>query len=134
LYTWYAVDRNSNGDKNVCPEGWHVPTRGEWKALVRHLGGEAKAGAELKEAGWEHWREMNYDATNKSGFTALPAGERADYKNNNFISLGYHTCFWSQNKYDDKEAYILSLDNNSSNAYVTDYPMQWGLSIRCLKN
>ncbi|MBP6459382.1 MAG: hypothetical protein KA264_04725, partial [Crocinitomicaceae bacterium] len=25
LYNWYAVSKTSNGNKNVCPTGWHVP-------------------------------------------------------------------------------------------------------------
>jgi hypothetical protein len=29
LYNWYAVDVASNGGKNICPIGWHVPNDGE---------------------------------------------------------------------------------------------------------
>lgn len=40
LYNWYAVDNNastknaSNGGKNICPTGWHVPTDAEWTTLL----------------------------------------------------------------------------------------------------
>ena len=33
LYNWYAVD-NASG---LCPNGWHVPTDGEWTALELSL-------------------------------------------------------------------------------------------------
>ena len=45
LYNWYVVDNNaeskvtSNGGKNICPAGWHVPTETEWKTLITYLGG-----------------------------------------------------------------------------------------------
>jgi uncharacterized protein (TIGR02145 family) len=44
LYNWYAVDDN-NG---LCPQGWHVPSDGEWDTLVKYLGGEDVAGAKMK--------------------------------------------------------------------------------------
>ena len=40
LYNWYVVDNNdatkmtSNGGKNVCPTGWHVPSDDEWRTLT----------------------------------------------------------------------------------------------------
>jgi len=32
LYNWYVVDSLSNGNKNLCPIGWHVPTDTEWRS------------------------------------------------------------------------------------------------------
>jgi uncharacterized protein (TIGR02145 family) len=37
LYNWYVVDATSNGGKNVCPSGWHVPNDGEWTTLENYL-------------------------------------------------------------------------------------------------
>ena len=34
LYNWYAVD----DDRGLCPNGWHVPSDGEWMSLELHLG------------------------------------------------------------------------------------------------
>jgi hypothetical protein len=33
LYHWHAV----NSEHGLCPEGWHVPTRAEWDALVNYV-------------------------------------------------------------------------------------------------
>jgi uncharacterized protein (TIGR02145 family) len=87
LYNWYTVDSMSNGNKNVCPVGWHVPSQAEWNMLIDSLG-VTYAGPGIKEAGSEHWQDPN-EGTNYSGFTALPGGNRTyagwDFKN----SAGY---------------------------------------------
>ncbi|NDF60572.1 MAG: hypothetical protein EB100_05775, partial [Crocinitomicaceae bacterium] len=49
LYNWYAVSPTTNGNKNVCPTGWHVPTDAEWTVLTDYLGGENVAGGKMKE-------------------------------------------------------------------------------------
>jgi uncharacterized protein (TIGR02145 family) len=42
LYNWYAVNGDINGDgvkeKELVPEGWHVPTDDDWKKLEMYLG------------------------------------------------------------------------------------------------
>ncbi len=48
LYNWYAVSETSNGNKNVCPTGWHVPADAEWIVLTDYLGGDA--GAKIRVA------------------------------------------------------------------------------------
>ncbi|MCB9267293.1 MAG: fibrobacter succinogenes major paralogous domain-containing protein [Lewinellaceae bacterium] len=35
----------------VCPEGYRVPTKADWEALIEHLGGLSEAGAQLKRGG-----------------------------------------------------------------------------------
>lgn len=37
-YNWYVVDKTSNGNKNVCPTGWHVPSYNDWITLIDYLG------------------------------------------------------------------------------------------------
>jgi uncharacterized protein (TIGR02145 family) len=84
LYTWAAAMRGSasssgipSGVQGVCPDGWHLPSNNEWTILVDYLGGEVVAGGKLKEAGTSHWADPNTDATNESGFNALPGGCRS---------------------------------------------------------
>jgi uncharacterized protein (TIGR02145 family) len=33
LYNWYAV----NDPRGLAPEGWHVPSDGEWNILIKYL-------------------------------------------------------------------------------------------------
>ena len=72
LYNWYAVNT-----AKICPNGWHVPSETEWTELVNFLGGESVAGGKTKttgtiEAGNGLWYQPNVDATNETGFSALP--------------------------------------------------------------
>ncbi|MBR2020944.1 MAG: hypothetical protein IJ939_00775, partial [Clostridia bacterium] len=41
LYTWDAV-------VDVCPDGWHLPSKAEWETLITAVGGRATAGKMLK--------------------------------------------------------------------------------------
>ena len=74
LYKWYAVSKTTNGNKNLCPTGWHVPTYAEWNVLTEYLGGDSVAGGKMKEVGTTNWISPNIDATNTSLFTGLPGG------------------------------------------------------------
>ena len=80
------MDAASNGSKNACPTGWHVPTDAEWTTLTGYFGGESVAGGKLKEPGTTHWNSPNTGADNSSGFTALPGGYRNC--NGTFTALG----------------------------------------------
>jgi phosphatidylglycerol:prolipoprotein diacylglycerol transferase len=45
LYNWAAV----NDSRNLCPEGWHVPSLTEWRYLFNSLGGATGAPDKLGE-------------------------------------------------------------------------------------
>ena len=89
LYNWYVI-RDKRG---IAPEGWHVPSNAEFKTLVEFLGGQSVAGGKLKEAGFTHWPLPNKDASNTSGFTGLPGGDRA--KSGSFYALGEYGYLWT---------------------------------------
>lgn len=84
LYNWYAlVDQ-----RNISPQGWHVPTDTEWKKLEMHVGmswfqanyGKTYRGTNegSKLAGnadlWDDGELESDPAFSISGFNALPAG------------------------------------------------------------
>lgn len=84
----------SNGGRNICPIGWHVPSDAEWTTLTTYLGGESAAGGKLKESGTTHWTTPNLGATNETGFTAFPGGYRK-YDGFSFIEIGNYGRWWS---------------------------------------
>jgi uncharacterized protein (TIGR02145 family) len=89
LYNWYAV----NDSRTIAPTGWHVATDSDWSILTGFLGGDKTAGSKLKETGSLHWDYPNSDATNESGFTALPGGDRSFDGTFNYITtLGFWWC------------------------------------------
>jgi uncharacterized protein (TIGR02145 family) len=137
LYNWYTVDPASNGGKNVCPTGWHVPSDPEWTTLTSFLGGESAAGDKLKEIGTTHWKSPN-TGTNETGFTALPGGSR-DYDGifggiNNLFILQNYCGWWSSSEYSTTGAWSRSMYYNDKNLYVAFDLKKDGFSIRCLKN
>ena len=95
LYQWDEMMQyvTTEGVQGICPAGWHLPTNGECITLTIFLGGESVAGGKMKETGYTHWQSPNTGATNESGFTGLPAGNRLP--NSNFFFLGYAASFWS---------------------------------------
>jgi uncharacterized protein (TIGR02145 family) len=133
LYNWYTVSPTTNGNKNVCPTGWHVPTDAEWTVLTNYLGGESVAGGKMKEIGTTSWISPNTDATNTSLFTGLPGGYR-DYDGlYNFI--GYSGYWWSSTEYYTYYAWSRLLSTNFGNAYRASYfSNRNGFSVRCLRD
>jgi uncharacterized protein (TIGR02145 family) len=136
IYNWYVGDNNaatkiaSNGGKNVCPTGWHVPGDAEWTTLMAYLGGENGAGSKLRETGTAHWTTST-GATNESGFTALPAGSR--FASGGFTGLGTSSNFWSSTPY--------PLYNNGVVWYTLGYKLstgsiqkKTGYSVRCIRD
>ena len=137
LYNWYTLDASRNGNKNVCPTGWHIPSHGEWLTLINYLGGEFNAGSKLKEAGTAHWQSPNTGATNESGFTALPGGLR--YINGTFYDFGEAGYWWSSTEDDGPvngtyNAWYVYMNYSITNVGIGSTNEQYGLSVRCLKD
>jgi uncharacterized protein (TIGR02145 family) len=140
LYNWHAIADS----RNIAPEGWHVPTDAEWKQLEMYLGmSEAEAdatgwrgtdeGGKLKESDTTHWVSPNISATNRSGFTALPAGFRNE--SGNFADMLYSTHFWSSTEHDASFAWARSLYHDHSDIGRYDgHGKYYGFSIRCVKD
>ena len=138
LYNWYAVDNNastkvaSNGGKNICPVGWHVPTDAEWTTLTDYLGGFSVAGGKLKETGTTHWIS-NTAATNSSGFTALPGGNRK-YDGWGYVSLGTSGRWWSSTPDGTDSAFFRYMSNSGSDVQSSSGIRSFGDSVRCVKD
>ncbi|MEA1898418.1 MAG: FISUMP domain-containing protein [Bacteroidota bacterium] len=120
LYNWYAVADS----RNICPEGWHIPTMDEWETL-------ADTGLELKESGTTHWASPNFCRPNSSGFEALPGGNCGFDGEFNAITLaGY---WWTADEEDAEIAWMFMISRSSSGFLSSMY--KWaGLSIRCIKD
>lgn len=136
LYNWYAAKgiatAGSTNYKNLCPGGWHVPTYADWTTLTDYLGGEYEAGGKMKSVGTSYWNSTNTSATNESGFTGLPGGNRNDV--GKFDNLGLVGVWWSSSENSSTYAWNLYLYGNSGNVnrYYNDKGN--GLSVRCLKD
>ena len=133
LYNWYAVDSLSNGNRSICPVGWHIPAEAEWTALTSALGELDVAGGQMKEAGTTHWSPPNTGATNSSGFTALPGGFRG-YTNGAFNQVRNFGHWWSRTSADAALAWGEGLFYLEAAADHSTSNKKLGFSIRCVKD
>ena len=133
LYNWYSVDLVSSIGRNVCPSGWHVPADLEWTILTEYLGGIVLAGGKLKETGATHWQSPNTGATNESGFTALPGGERV-FNTGLFYYIGFNSYWWSTTENSSTMAWCSGAMYNFSSIHRGYEHKNDGFSVRCLKD
>jgi uncharacterized protein (TIGR02145 family) len=137
LYNWYAVNDTAHG--GLAPVGYHVPSDAEWTTLTNNcLGGESVAGGKMKstgtvEAGTGLWYSPNTGATNSSGFTGIPAGNRS--------SVGaFLTAFrgggawWSSSEYNEFQAFWRYMIYNTDNVTSFNANKRNGLSVRLIKD
>ena len=132
LYTWAEA-------KTVCPEGWRLPTKADFEALVVVASEDAaqspshsRAGAALKSRdGW--FKKGN--GSDALGFRALPAGYRgADGK---FDGIGGYAYFWSatedaENR--ESNAFYLFLSFSSDAASINAFAKEDYRSVRCVSD
>lgn len=140
LYNWYTV----NDSRGLCPAGWHVPSDAEWGSLVNHLDPNSNgaqnadiAGAKLKSTGTDYWLDPNSGASNISGFSALPAGDRqTDGDFEDIYSLG---GWWTKTQIDgDPVNYYVNylfhdcIRNEYNDLYL--HGKKAGFSVRCIRD
>jgi uncharacterized protein (TIGR02145 family) len=127
LYNWLTtVD-----PRGACPTGWAVASEYEWSELAYALGGTAVAGGALKESGTLHWEAPNTGATNASGFTALPSGERG-YGTTGFVDRGTAGHFWTSTQ-SGAGGRSIRLNHDSQAITVFTVGSGRGKALRCLR-
>jgi uncharacterized protein (TIGR02145 family) len=152
LYNWYVVDNNeatkmeSNGGKNVCPTGWHVPSNVEWTVLTDYLTnngyGYEGSGSDIGKsmAATSGWIAYGIEGTigndqasnNSSGFTALPSGYR-DYAGT-YHNIGGYEYLWSSSEHPTTNVYSRGMLYTSSDVGITILNKRYGFSVRCLRD
>ncbi len=129
-YNTYGVLYNWQAALTACPAGWHLPGDDEWTALTDYLGGFLVAGSKLKEVGTAHWESPNSDATNESGFTALPGG----FVSSTSLDIGQQGFWWSATENITNYAWSRLLNTSGSSMGVNHHRMEHGFSVRCVKD
>ena len=139
LYDWETA-------LTACPDGWHLGSDEEWSTLIKYLDPKAdpdnfiesySAGGMLKttgtlEDGTGLWRSPNADATNSSGFSAVPGGARFD--DGSYVVMGQHAIFWTATEYDADSVWFRVLDYGIGGIYRdnTNVAKTYGLTVRCV--
>jgi uncharacterized protein (TIGR02145 family) len=156
LYNWYAVDNNattkvaSNGGKNVCPTGWHVPSDAEWTTLENYLidngynydgtTTENKIAKALASTTlWTSWTDIgtvgNTDypgKRNATGFTALPGGYRNYY--GTYYHIGNYGYWLSSTEYSTYYVWFRYMCYDQTKVGRSYLIKEEGFSVRCVRD
>ena len=141
LYNWYAVATG-----NLCPAGWRVASDSDWMELEVFLGmGEEEAtwpGWRGDYEAWKlkstrtvpdphpRWDTGNSPATNESGFSALPGGERSH--SGSFQSLGYWANWWTATEVFEY-AWARTIEGGYGDIQRSQISKNTGYSVRCVE-
>ena len=146
LYNWYAV----NDDRNICPDGWHIPSDYEFKQIEVHLGmsedetnGEDWRGTDegSKIAGfgtlWENGPLEQNDVFGTSGFNAPGGGYMAP--DGGVTQPRWFAYYWTSTEYDSINAWSRSLHYQETGVNRHQYlqgmeSKRYGYSCRCVKD
>jgi len=133
LYNWYTVNTGK-----LAPIGWHIPTNDEWTILINYLGGKDVAGGKMKETGTVHWESPNIEATNESGFTALPGGDRENVigwdSGFEFAGIRVIGTWWTATEYVTTCAWTRHLFSYGPYVGEWDNFKVAGMSVRCVRD
>jgi uncharacterized protein (TIGR02145 family) len=154
-YNTYGVLYNWPAALTVCPDGWHLPSDAEWTQLENYLIANGynydgsttgnKIGKSLASAsGWNSYSETgsvgntDYPAyRNKSGFTALPGGNRGYDEAYYFgydVDIGYAGYWWSSTQSSTYNAWSRALSYNLSIVSWDSNDKGYGFSVRCVRD
>ena len=156
IYNWYAVagihDTDPNTpNKELAPEGWHVPSDQEWLELESYLitngynydgstSGNNLPKAMASKYGWNTstvFGEPGNDQhlNNSSGFNAKPVGTRYGYQSGSSAGAGTFAIFWTITPSFADYSWFYAIGNESTSTHLyggnsrTD-----GMSVRFVKD
>jgi len=113
LYNWFAV----NDPRGLAPEGWHIPSKKEFKVLLENLNRKGRNA---------------YDEFLTS-FRPLFSGSRLP--NCIFNGLGESAHYWSSTRWFTGNAGALYIIRDwKAVKWCSDYKKINGYSVRCLKD
>lgn len=128
LYNFYSVNTGL-----LCPIGWHVPNKSEWKILTDYVGGEKVAGGKLKESNGVHWKEPNTCFVNNYNFIALPGGCRKNF-DGEFIDIGTLGYWWTSSSASFFIADCFSMSYLNTQLVRFETNKREGHNVRCIKD
>jgi uncharacterized protein (TIGR02145 family) len=148
LYSCYTV----TDPRGLCPSGWHVPSDHEWRMLESMLGmPTAQLGTEGYRGYAENvggklmaisplWDVPNVEATNESGFSALP-GAMLLWTSMGWIfsTTGADGNWWTSSMFLDSgpSAFVgwaRRVEANGTSVVRVSEDAGHGLSVRCIRN
>jgi uncharacterized protein (TIGR02145 family) len=157
LYNWAAVMRGASpsdavpsGIQGICPDGWHVPSDGEWTLFSDYVGSQSQYVCD-QDANYNntyiaralaaniYWKNSDNPCApgyalaqnNATGFSATPMGYYSQY---GFYTFGNLTYFWSTTKATDTQIRTRKIDYNYPDLWQNQSSMENGFSVRCVRD
>lgn len=151
-YATYGVLYNWPAAIKACPDGWHLPSDGEWEELENYLaengynydgttggGGYKIAKSLASTSGWVgSSREGAVGNTdyptyrNKSGFSAFPGGYPV-FGSSTYTS-GSFSIWWSSSENNAKHAYGRYMGHNLIDIRLFVTQKENAYSVRCVRD
>lgn len=134
LYDTYLTAPHMD-NVDVCPDGWSIPTAKKWKVLWKSLD-STLAGKKMKlnDENKTYW--VNSEATNESGFSAIPAGWYNEfgcgYSCDSVASAVFTVLVYSGTG-EMLKGFAIRIRDNSDAPLRSDFS-GFFLSIRCIKD
>ena len=124
---FYTYQEIRSGD--LCPPGFHVPSRNEWDALINSLGGNTIAGSRMKSgSGWQ-------SNSSPSRFNARPNGYYTKW-DNKFSRMGREANFWTSTMPSGLlySAYSVQIRDQASMVRFLYDVKDFGHACRCVRD
>jgi uncharacterized protein (TIGR02145 family) len=143
LYNFFAI----SDKRQICPEGFKIPTKNDWNELIAFCGGENIAAKYLKST--SHWIEPKNapkpeiiiesevgNGLDSFGFNAKPRGAIEKTKLfAEFFGFRNNAYFWTAdtNQFYQGWASIAYMYYFSSRVMMDTIEKRLGMSVRCIK-
>ena len=114
------------------PAGWRLPTPSDLQILIDNNGGAGVVGGKMKDVAFGLWDYPNTDASNCTGFGALPFGSFNSYGVNQGSGEQARYCLKQGNEYVGTWYFRLNHDGGSLGIFEEEYGGQYGL-VRFVK-
>ena len=136
LYNGYTVIDS----RNVCPNGWRIPSEDDWTVLTNFLGGWPYAGDKIKATnatfGFLIWctGDDPDNSNNLTGFSGVPSGLR--WYNGGFSNYCDEAIWWTStpSPFNQDRINTVNVGTGYSELEFGSHFKGNGLNIRCLKN
>jgi len=141
LYDW-ATAMGDADTRDVCPDGWHLPSNAEWNVLMKAVNPSCSdntncAGAGTKLMAKEGWNPYTGipAGTDDFGFSALPGGNFA-ISGNMFDGVGVRGGWWSATEDDSNasNAFRRIIINNGTELRASSGDKANLQSVRCVQD
>ncbi len=131
LYTFDVLK-----NKDIAPQGWHIPTKEDWQILLNNLGGEYEAGNYLKRRDFLG-PDVTVDYPDPYNFSSYPTGMRnanGTYFHAKPASTDSFAYYWSSSIENENEAYRVYISYLYKGCYQGKSTTRNAYSVRLVRN